>query len=290
VVVALLTLGCFVGAFYRLRSTALLVGLVVFLVGLSVYPAYLKARKEIRMAVWGNWALEDRISVTYAALERNWGWFNPYDESHLEAIELRLNQNSLVGASHRYMQGGSEPYANGETVINAAYALIPRVIWPGKPAWAGSGDLVSRFTGLHFEAHTSVGIGHIMELYVNFGVPGILIGYLLIGTAVGVVDRKATRNLLAGNVRGFLLWFVPGQSLLLVGGNFAEVSAAAAGSFILCWLVTRSLRSTAEAAPMVRKPRGKIVRTKLGATGNGRAQPIPQANGTPRPTAPFAAS
>lgn len=268
-VVALLTLGCFVGAFYRLRSTALLVGLAVFFAGLSLYPAYLKARREIRMAVWGNWALEDRIGVTYAALERNWGWFDPWDESHLEAIELRLNQNALLGASHRYLQAGNEPYANGETVLNAAYALIPRVLWPGKPAWAGSGDLVSRFTGIHFEAYTSVGIGHVMELYVNFGATGILLGFLLIGTAIGVVDRMASRYLLAGNVRRFLLSFVPGQALLLVGGNFAEVTAAAAGSFILCWFVTRSLPESAAA------DRPAAAR-KARPSRNGRAPLVPR--------------
>src|SRR5262249_49683660 len=116
---------------------------------------------------------------------------------------------------------------------------IPRIVWPNKPVWAGSGDLVTRFTGLHFAEFTSVGIGNVMELYVNFGKPGILIGSIILGILLGVVDRTASRHLRAGSAKRFLLWFVPGQSLLLVGGNFAEMTAAAAGCVIFCLLVTK---------------------------------------------------
>ncbi len=46
---------------------------------------------------------------------------------------------------------------------------IPRALWPNKPVVGGSGDLVSTYTGIRFADGTSVGIGQVLESFVNFG-------------------------------------------------------------------------------------------------------------------------
>jgi hypothetical protein len=148
-----------------------------------------------------------------------------------------LNQNILIGHAVRYLSGGRTEYARGETLLDAFVALIPRAVWPDKPLYAGSGNLVTHFTGIPFARSTSVGIGHVMELYVNFSIPGVLLGYVLLGALLGFFDTRCAGHLLAGNWKRFTLLFVIGQCFLEASGNFAEATASAAGSAALCLLV-----------------------------------------------------
>jgi hypothetical protein len=152
---------------------------------------------------------------------------------HLSRIDDRLNQNSLLGYSVEYLSTRPWLFANGSTIGQAILSAIPRALWPDKPMVAGSGDMVSDFTGLHFGEDTSVGIGHIMEWYVNFGSLGVLFGMTGMGMLVAWMDRSAALHLYRGDWTGFMLWWLPGLSLLQVGGSFVEaVSGAGAGLVI----------------------------------------------------------
>ena len=75
---------------------------------------------------------------------------------------------------------------------------------------AGSSDLVSRFTGIQFAAGTSVGIGQVMEFYVNFGTAGTVAGFLLFGVVLTILDSAAGNCLRNGDLHGFVMWFLPG--------------------------------------------------------------------------------
>src|SRR4051812_46235184 len=92
-----------------------------------------------------------------------------------------MNQDFLIGLAMENLEAGRVPFANGRTIADAVLGLVPRAIWPDKPIAAGSGDLVSVYTGLNFPEWTSVGIGQVMECYVNFGTPGLVFGFILIG-------------------------------------------------------------------------------------------------------------
>ena len=238
-VFALATVGCFVAVYYRPRTVILVIGLCAAIAGISLFSVYAKARTEIRRAVWGEKSFSERLGVAYNSLEKGWSWFDASNESHLTPIEERLNQNYLVGVAYRNLNEQIVEFARGETCIQALLALVPRMVWPDKPIWAGSGTLVTRFTGIPFQVETSVGIGHVMELYVNFGESGLFLGYIILGFSIGLVDMMAGRHLHAGEMKAFILWFVPGQAMLQVEGNFAEMTAAAAGYAILCAIVNR---------------------------------------------------
>jgi hypothetical protein len=82
-----------------------------------------------------------------------------------------------------------------------------------------------------------------MEFYVNFGQPGLLLGYTVLGTLLRLLDFIAGRNLYVGATEKFVFWFVAAQSFLFVGGNFAEMTGAAAGYAVLCTVVNRLLPS-----------------------------------------------
>jgi hypothetical protein len=154
---------------------------------------------------------------------------------------MRLNQNILVGHAVNYLEAGGTEYGEGDALVNAMIALIPRTLWPGKPQYAGSGHLVTRYTGIQFARGTSVGIGQVMELYVNFGDLGVLIGFTVVGLLLGFFDFQAGMALRTGQWKQFALWFAVGLSFLQVGGNFAEAVSAAAGSAVLCLLVNSFL-------------------------------------------------
>jgi len=239
--VAVLIILIFVSSLVRSPVKAILAGALVVYLGLSVYVSYMRDRDEIRATVWGEQSFEDRfdrISKTATTLE----WFDPGDFKHLQRIDGRLNQNFLVGAAV-YQLGQTQNFARGETLWDALLALIPRAIWPEKPITAGSGNLVSRYTGIDFAEGTSVGVGQVMEFYLNFGTPGVVIGFIVMGVFVTAFDWQAAERLARNDLYGFVLWFLPGIAFLQVGGQLVEITASAAASLVVALFVNRVLES-----------------------------------------------
>src|SRR5882672_448540 len=180
----------FVAGFYRPRWKLVVMGLAAGYLGLSMYVTYMRDRGDIRNSVWGGESYGsrmDQLKATFSQAE----FFNINEDEHLERIDLRLNQNSLVGASVHYLDSGRVAFARGETLWQALIAFVPRVIWPSKPVTAGSGDLVSKYTGYYFAEGTSIGIGQVIEFYINFGSAGVIIGFLAIGFVLALVDKRA---------------------------------------------------------------------------------------------------
>jgi hypothetical protein len=233
----------FIFNFYRPRWKVVVIGCLVFFLGLSVFVTYLRDRNEIRARVWGGHAFESRIAQAFTTF-RDFEIINPLDQQHLEAIDIRLNQNTLIGQAVSYMKHKDIDYLEGETLWQAAIAVVPRFLWPDKPLFAGSGDLVSRYTGVNFAAGTSVGIGQILEFYVNFGTMGVILGFAVFGTVVRIVDITSGHKLKQGNWRGFSTWFLPGIGMLQPGGALAEISASVASSIILILCINKVLKKT----------------------------------------------
>jgi hypothetical protein len=239
--VAVLTILIFVSSLLRSPVKVILAGALVVYLGLSVYVSYMRDRDAIRATVWGEQSFSDRldrISTTVATFE----WFDPANWEHLQRIDGRLNQNFLVGAAV-YQLSQTQAYARGDTLWDALLALIPRVIWPDKPITAGSGNLASRYTGIDFAAGTSVGVGQVLEFYLNFGTPGVVIGFIIMGVFITALDWQAAERLARSDLRGFVLWFLPGIALLQVGGQLVEITVSAAASLVVAVLVNRYLES-----------------------------------------------
>jgi hypothetical protein len=247
--VAVLTLLIFVSSMVQSPWKVSLAGALVVYLGLSVYVSYMRDRDEIRNSVWGRQSLSDRVDRlldTATSLDL----FDPNDPRQLQRIDGRLNQNLLVGAAVNHLSE-TDAYARGETLWDALLALIPRAIWPEKPIRAGSGNLVTRFTGIDFAEGTSVGIGQVMEFYANFGTTGVVIGFLIMGVIVTSLDWQAAERLARSDMHGFVLWFLPGIALLQVGGQLVEVTASAAASLTVALLVNKYLHrlQTKDEAP-----------------------------------------
>lgn len=239
---ATLVILIFISTFYRPRWHILITGFLVFALGLSVFVTYLRDRGEIRATVWGGQGLEakyERMVNTFSTFEI----IDLTNQLHLEAIDQRLNQNGLVGKSIEYINSGQASYALGATLLEAMTAPIPRILWPNKPSFGGSGNssgkIVTLYTGQNFGAGTSVGVGQVLEFYLNFGSIGVFIGFMVFGVIIRIVDVTAAYKLLYGNWLGFASWFLPGLSMLQPGGALTEVTASFAASAVLMLLIRR---------------------------------------------------
>ena len=252
--VAMLAVLVFLGSLARARRRVAVTGILVAYVAMSFYVSYMRDRDEIRETVWGGRSLGDRIeklAETFGSFE----WLDLSDPMHLWLVEIRLNQNYLVGVAVVRL-GETGDFAYGSTLFDTLLALVPRAVWPDKPVTAGSGDLVSRFTGLRFGEDTSVGIGQVMEFYVNFGTPGVVVGFLVLGAFMTWLDWRARRCLDVEDWRGFGRWYLFGLSFLQSGGSLIDVFASAGAAVVAASVANQVYARYVRIRPIaVRAPR-----------------------------------
>jgi hypothetical protein len=233
----LMTILIFVGTFFRPRLLLIGGAAVALYIGVGFFASYLEHRQALREAVWGNQSLEARTEAVETMIT-SMTPFDPSNQAHLQALDMRLNQNELVGAAVAYVPALTE-FAAGKTIYFAAIALIPRAIWPDKPVIAGSMGMVGEYTGVAFAEGTSVGMGQVMEFYVNFGGPGVVVGFLLLGMLVRLLDLQIAERLQAGNWPQFALWFGVGAATLQPIGQLLEITSSMAGAALLGLLLAR---------------------------------------------------
>jgi hypothetical protein len=229
-----MVVACFLAPSIRWRWFWVLTMPFFCYLGLSVWVSYAAFRTELRDQVWGGESVSSRVDVFYTGMTRGWKWIDVNDPIQFDALQ-RLNQNILIGDSIQYLEIGTGTKANGDTLIEAVVALVPRILWPGKPAFGGSGDLVTRYTGVQFAEGTAVGIGPVMELYVNYGREAVLVGFTILGLMITFLDRIAARSLDVGAGAKFLYAFCLGHTAQNSLGCFSETLPALVG---VCVLVT----------------------------------------------------
>jgi hypothetical protein len=217
---AIIVLCFFVSVYRRPVRVAMLLIPLAYL-GLSVFVTYMRDRAELRAAVWGGSKLETRMDQAKKMVQQ-FEWFDPWERTHLDRVDLRLNYNWLVGAEMSYLDS-TKAFGRGETLWMSALAMIPRAVWPDKPLKAGSMNFVTRYAGIPVPEGTSVGMGLIFEFYANFGTYGVLFGMLVMGVLLGYADRRAGEELRWGSPVAFARWFLMGTFLLIVGGSLIEV-------------------------------------------------------------------
>lgn len=217
----------------RRRLACILFSPIAIFLGLSLFVNYMASRTEFREAVWfRKVSIEDRLDRV-AKMFQNFEWYSADNWKHRDVIDGRLNQNLVVGAAIERLEAGAVDFKNGSTITEMAIALIPRVLWPGKPMVGGGGSVVSDYAGMRFAEGTSVGAGQVLEFYINFGVWGVIGGFLIYGWLIGWMDVAIMRALYTGDQQSFLLWFMVCLALLQPGGNLLEIVTSAAGSAVI---------------------------------------------------------
>jgi hypothetical protein len=161
---SLLLWGAFIG-FYWLRAKKRSPGIKCTMFWLGAFAVlfvqFLKSnyREELRQnpEMSRVQALSNVASLDLFAQGDNW-----------EGAIIRFNQGWIISAVMAHVPR-VEPYADGETIADAAIASVfPRFVYQDKTRAGGQGNFV-RFTGLEIGENTSMGISPLGEAYANFG-------------------------------------------------------------------------------------------------------------------------
>ena len=161
--------------------------------------------------------------------------FDPTNAKHLQALDDRLNQNFFVGRAAQRIEGGEVNFLYGRSVWEALISVIPRALWPDKPVFGGSPKVVSEMTGLELSPTTAFGVGQVMEFHINFGILGLIVGFLLLGWSLGTLDRKAAAAEIRGDLRRTILFFLPGAALIQPLGSLVELTGSVGAALIAAY-------------------------------------------------------
>ncbi len=237
----------FVLVFILMRHKAskrllMLAPVVIFLL-LSFISTYFNNRNMLRTLVWGGAATSDVLDYTYRSYAENFSWFNLYEPKNLAWIDIRLKHTYLTGLAISNLDSGVTTYANGETINDALLILVPRILWPDKPVVVGGNDLISYYTNLRFTAGTTWALGQVMELYINYGVLGVILGFTAFGVILVTIDRRGAAALAAGNYHRFALWIMPVFGLLMVEDNFNHMFPTSLSGLLAIYVVNLALKT-----------------------------------------------
>ncbi len=231
---------------------------VASLVGLTLFVNYFEHREDIRESVWGGASMENRLG-SVGEIATNFHLIDLDSDKDLIALDQRLNQNLFVGLAATRINDGEVAYLNGQSVIDGVLALVPRAFWADKPITGGSGKIVADMTGLQLNEDTSWGVGNVMEFYINFGLPGLVIGFLALGWLVGFLDLRAATAEQRGEFKSVFIYFLPAVAVIQPGASIVEISGSAGAavlvSYVWKWLWTMQSASrqpaTRVAAPQL---------------------------------------
>lgn len=144
-------------------------------------------------------------------------WFNPQQPfEHLSYLLSGEYFGGLAPFMHIIKHVPSElgPYL-GQSFLALFVFPIPRDIWPGKPTTAGRLVLMPFFPG----QGGGVGVPLVAELYLNFLLPGVIIGMFLFGIMSRAFYAYLKRNL---HSRATVLIYVAVLLQWIIGSSSAD--------------------------------------------------------------------
>ena len=227
-------------SFYRPQWRVWVVGVPAIYFALSLFVTYMRDRQEIRDQVWGGNRIEKRIEKIRKIVD-NFEWLDLKDEKHIQRIDERLNQNSLVGKTVDRIESGAIVPVQGLTLWWAVQSLVPRIIWWSKTVRAGSMEAAGYFTGENYAEGTSVGLGQVMEFYGNFKRTGVAVCMFLLGWLIAVWDIRGGQALRRGDWRNYSYYFILLIPLMIPGGSAVELFSGTAAAAVLVWFLKNHL-------------------------------------------------
>lgn len=92
------------------------------------------------------------------------------------------------------------PFQGGWTLSYIPITFIPRILWPGKPVF-NVGQWVTDNYGAGQDIQSSTGVSWVGDFYMNFGIPGVIIGMI----GMGLYFRVIHEIVFSGNTIPMLL-------------------------------------------------------------------------------------
>ena len=148
-------------------------------------------------------------------------------------------------------------YLNGESYSDILYKLIPRLLWPDKPN-PSYGQLFGHMFQFLApdDTSTSINFPQLVETYVNFGIPGVLIGMFLMSQIYWTLCYFMNSRKVGDWIAVFSVSIFAG--LFRVESNFSLVVAGIFYHIVLYYVVGFFIRTMAKRE--ARPPRRRAIR------------------------------
>jgi len=138
----------------------------------------------------------------------------------------RIDQSGLL-AEVMVQSPEYVPFAWGKTYVSLFTIWVPRFLWPEKPI-SSVGNEWAHWYGLlsTYDFSTSYNLPWLVEFYINFGIPGVLIGMFLCGLGFAWLkarlcsEQSTTLEYSIAVAILITLWFEESNFALSVGGLF----------------------------------------------------------------------
>lgn len=138
------------------------------------------------------------------------------------------------------------PYWGGMTYATLPGSLVPRVLWPDKPAKEVGQDFGHRYGVLASDdSTTSVNLPQLVEFYANFGPAGVLIGMTLLGMLYGALTARL--NTRAAGIGSLVIAAIVFSRLANIESDFSLVFGTLLQQIAALWLILRLIRPAAPA-------------------------------------------
>ena len=258
----MLALLAFVAVFTLLRPHQRLAAGALALALLALGVVWQGLKNEYRREVSGGSGQQVVVvglGERYALLGRMAGETVDDDLSRtVEKFALRLAYVQNFGLVLRRVPAELPHREGGLLGAAVAHVLVPRVVFPDKPPLPSDSALTAEYTGnvyILYMTGTSISLGYLTELYIDFGVAGVLLAGLLLGGIMVLVHlafRRASPDpaLALALATGVLMQARAFETALpkLLGGVLAPLLVQIALLWLLRGWIMPLLRDDAPAA------------------------------------------
>jgi hypothetical protein len=223
------------------------------------YRAYISGRGNNRAIFSSTWD----AATTFVGMLTN---LDPHNLSaEAELLASRVEYTDFFGAVLDYVPR-RRPHERGALLLNSVtHVLIPRALYPDKPILGSDSDETERYTGLAIagsEQETSISMGYVAEMYIDFGRYGMYLVVLAFGCLWGLMYRYFVTHAPARAV-GYAF----GTALLTHVGSFEIAESKLLGGMVAGFLVLAlTLRYAAPPAFRWLSATGRSTNQRLGAS------------------------
>jgi hypothetical protein len=209
-------------------------------IGVLMLPALQQSKWQLRQGELFDENVPESTGpdILDTPIARTGAWLGYLGSSLYQTVTLNLQTDFISDIAVRYNQGWIinrvmsvvptvEPYAEGETIREAAVdALMPRVL-NGEKETAGGQEKMLRYAAMDLEGPTAMNLGLAGEMYANFGYWGGIIGCGVFTALFSLLFRAIAARALKRS-----LWWAAVPFIF-----FSAAKAEDDLSFVLNWTV-----------------------------------------------------
>lgn len=218
-------------------------------IGMIVLLPLLAFKSTFRQATW-----EDSKPAATSVLELP-GQLMTYSEIITSSVQTLGKDEALVGIQvvvnradllhlfsyYRQLTPETIPYLGGTSYASIMWKFIPRMFYPDKPAETLGQD-TGHLYGVIEESDlgTSVNFAQLLEMYLNFGIVGVVIGMYLLAQVYRVLSRlfNQPESGVSGIVPAALIF----TSISQIESNFSLIFGGLPYTILLLYLVMLTLQ------------------------------------------------